>query len=79
MYLFKYEGYLTPNLLIGTGNRTTTVGGQLTYSTNGTNHSNLVYASMIAGMRLNNSVGYNDYVDVETVLTNNRLYYKVTV
>jgi hypothetical protein len=60
-------GYLTANLLTGTGLRNTTVGNLATSISNSTN---VVVKSMIAGMQMSNSVGVNNYIDVTTTYAN---------
>jgi len=35
--------------------------------------------TMISGMQLSNSVGFNDYVDVDTYFNGTFVYYNITV
>lgn len=51
------------------------MGGNITSAIYGSNHSELVVYSMIAGMELTNSQGDNDYVKVETIFNGSLLYY----
>lgn len=72
---------MTPTLRIGTGNRSEVVGSILTskIKAQNQNKSSLVMKSMIAGMKLSNSVGANNYVDVQTQFDGNDVQYEVTV
>ena len=63
MYLWLEVGYLTADLRAG--NLTQTVGGLKSAIHNKT-RSSLVVQTNIVGMKLNNSVGLNNYVDVQT-------------
>lgn len=66
MYLYCHLGYLTTDLLTGTGNRSQIVGGLLTSNTYNNNASNLIVSTAIAGLQLTNNVGSNDFVKVES-------------
>ena len=50
MYIFLFLGYLTSALQSGSGNRSVTVGGNVSTTIYGANRSELVMYSMIAGM-----------------------------
>jgi hypothetical protein len=64
-------------LLSGIGNRSYTVGGILASAVTG---ANVVVNTAISGMQLNNSVGVNDFIEVETYLNaTGYIFHNVTV
>lgn len=83
MYKTINLGYLT-ELLLTNNNRTQVVGGKQTSSigaiTNSTDlFDGLMIKSMIAGIKMSNSVGNNDHITITPYINRNDsyLYYKV--
>ena len=73
------SGYLTTDLLTGTGNRSQIVGGILTSNMYSNNASNLIVSTAIAGLQLTNNVGANDFVKVESYFNgSNAMAHNVT-